>query len=292
MKRDCDISRDCAGDVVPEADPEIAVLMATYNGARYLAEQLSSLQAQTYKKWRLYVRDDSSTDDTVSILNSFIAGDERIVLLPGRTKLGARDNFMSLLSEIEAEYYMFCDQDDVWLPEKMEVTLRKMRETENRRGNCPVVVHTDLKVVDARLNELCPSFWEMARIKPELLRTFNEAAGHNLVTGCTMMLNRQARAQSFPVGDAALMHDVWITLCVLRAGGVVTEVRKHTMLYRQHGRNTIGANDLRSNYLMKKMRVADAIWKENRRTYGMLRQLGYGSVLKYMYYKIRYYVKS
>lgn len=271
--------------------PEISILMATYNGMKYLPEQLASLKAQTYSNWVLYVQDDLSTDGTADYLRAEAAQDTRIKLLPNNEKLGAMRNFMTLLSAVDAQYYMFCDQDDVWLPAKIEKTFACLENVEAKCGtNLPLVVHTDLSVVDADLKQIAPSFWEMSRINPALLTTFAQQAGHNLVTGCTMMFNRAARNASLAFSNETLMHDVWVLLCSLKHGGRVVEVPEPLILYRQHGKNTLGAHDLRYNYFMKRFMSLKSVLKENRSNYRMLKSVGYGNIFKYIYYKLKYYV--
>ena len=270
---------------------EISILMATYNGIKFLPELLASLKAQTYSNWVLYVQDDLSTDGTSDYIFTEGVKDHRIKLLPNTEKLGAMKNFMTLLSRISSSYYMFCDQDDVWLPTKIEKTFCKMKEMEKGVDkNCPLVVHTDLCVVDENLKEISPSFWDMSRINPTLLKTFAEQAGHNLVTGCTMMINRQARDVSLVFSDKTLMHDAWVLFCSLKNNGVVGEVREPTILYRQHGKNTLGAHDLRSGYILKRLYAIKSVWKENVANYKMLSSAGYGNIFKYIYYKMKYFV--
>ena len=271
--------------------PEISILMATYNGMKFLPEQLASLKAQTYSNWVLYVQDDLSIDGTADYLRAEAAQDTRIKLLPNSEKLGAMRNFMTLLAAVEAQYYMFCDQDDVWLPTKIEKTLACLKKAEAEWGaEFPLVAHTDLSVVDADLKQIAPSFWEMSRINPALLTTFAQQAGHNLVTGCTMMFNRAARNVSLAFSDKTLMHDVWVLLCSLKQGGKVVDVPEPLILYRQHGKNTLGAHDLRRNYFMKRLMSIKSVFEENRSNYRMLKSVGYGNIFKYIYYKLKYYV--
>ena len=130
----------------------------------------------------------------------------------------------------------------------------------------------------------------MSRINPALLTTFAQQAGHNLVTGCTMMFNRAARNVSLAFSDKTLMHDVWVLLCSLKQGGRVVEVPEPLILYRQHGKNTLGAHDLRRNYFMKRLMSIKSVFEENRSNYRMLKSVGYGNIFKYIYYKLKYYV--
>ena len=275
---------------IKEKDSEIAILMATYNGEIYLNELLDSLKKQTFTKWKLYVQDDLSTDGTMACLEKAALLDKRIIILQNSTKKGAMLNFMDLLRRVSAPYYMFCDHDDVWLPNKIEVTLKKMKEEVECHPSQPIIVHTDLKVVDSRLNEICSSFWEMSRIRPDLLKTFNAIAGRYLTTGCTMMINDAAKKISFPVSSKALMHDSWITCCVLKNKGRVAEVAQPTILYRQHGGNVVGARDSRHHYLINKIKSLRSVYRENKKYYQMLKVLEYGNFLKFLYYKTRYFV--
>ncbi len=265
--------------------------MAVYNGMKFLPEQLASLKAQTYTNWILYIQDDLSTDGTPEYLQAEAAQDARIKFLPNNTKLGAMKNFMTLLARVDSKFYMFCDQDDVWLPTKIEKSFACIKQAEAQHGaNTPIVVHTDLSVVDATLQQIAPSFWEMSRIKPSLLTTFDEQAGHNLVTGCTMMFNHAAKEVSVNFSSKALMHDVWVLLCTLKNGGKVFELPEQTILYRQHGKNTLGAHDLRSNYVKQRLMSLKSVFAENYSNYQMLKSAGYKNIFRYIYYKLKYYV--
>lgn len=272
--------------------PRIALLLMTYNGMAYLDELLRSLYAQTYTHWTLYIQDDFSTDGTYDYLRTLPAKDSRICVMDRTEKMGPMKGFLTLLRTVKADYYMFCDQDDVWMPEKIEVTLGCMRRAEETYGpTCPVAVHTDLTVTDSHLRVTAPSFWHISRIEPELLRTFNEQAGHNLCTGCTMMLNGAAREVSADYTDRVLMHDAWVTLRVLHAGGHIAEVRRPTILYRQHGSNSVGARDVSRHYVTSRLARLGAVWRENRARYAMFRDAGYGSVVLYLYHKWRYFLR-
>ena len=192
----------------------INLLLTTYNGERYLADLLDSLMTQTEDSWSLFVHDDGSTDSTLTILNrysSLMKGRMRILSI-GRTHLGAMHAFELLLRETpEADYYMFVDQDDVWLPEKTAVTLAAMKQAEQTAGSKPVVVHTDLVVVDENLQTISPSFWQYSNLRPRLIEgDIHYLAIANCLTGCTMMLNHVARETVLPFAANAYMHDQWI----------------------------------------------------------------------------------
>lgn len=271
---------------------KLAILLATYNGIQFLPDLIDSLQKQSYTDWLLYVQDDLSNDGTLEFLREKSLSDVKIVLVPNNKKLGAKLNFLTLLNVVEAPYYMFCDQDDIWLPHKVQVAFDRIKVMEQEHGaNSPLLVHSDLTVVDENLNIIDESFMKMSRINPNLLKTFHELAGHNLVTGCTMMFNRSAaEVSSRCINNSILMHDVWILLCTLKFNGFVEYINKSTILYRQHGSNTVGAHDIRSNYILKRLFALKSVLTGNVKHYKMLNTLGYGSILRYSYYKIRYFV--
>jgi len=221
----------------------VSILLATYNGAAYLPEQLDSLFAQTHRDWRLLVRDDCSTDATAEILAGYQEKYPGIIsIVPNEgARLGACRNFGMLLEHAEAPYVMFCDQDDVWLPDKIEVTLAAMKPLEEEFGTeTPLLVHTDLKVVDERLSPLGDSLWQYMGSTPERLTCINRVLMQNFATGCTVMINKALRDLAMPIPAGARMHDWWLAL-VATAFGRVAAVARPTILYRQHGKNDSGA---------------------------------------------------
>lgn len=221
----------------------LTILMATYNGGKFIEAQLDSLLAQSFAGWRLWIRDDGSSDDTVEIIRRFVAQDERVQLLPADgTRRGAAMSFSHLMARFaeESEYTMFCDQDDVWQPDKIAVTLAKMREMEARCGaQTPILVHTNLSVADCDLNLLPPTFWHYQGLNPEI-RSLNRLLVQNNVTGCTVMTNRALAKLAGHLPPQAIMHDWWLAL-VAAAFGEIGYVARATMLYRQHGGNDTGA---------------------------------------------------
>ena len=226
---------------------KIAILLATYNGAKYIREQLDSLFQQSCGDFHLYVHDDGSTDDTLKIIEEYRQkySDRVTVLEDSQKHKGAARSFMTLLQEVDSDYYMFCDQDDIWLSNKVELTLARMKEiegtTRNAAGTAPVVVATDLKVVDEQLTPIKDSF--NADLKIDVFRKHSELiCVRHVVTGCTMMFNRAAKEVSLPISPRATMHDEWVALCVHFNGGIISILDEATMLYRQHTSNTLGAN--------------------------------------------------
>lgn len=264
-----------------------AILLATYNGERYLREQLDSLFQQSFKDWTLYVHDDGSTDHTIQIMNDYAAKQDNINVLDYPSQHGAKNNFLSLLQKVDADYYLFCDQDDQWAADKIEKQMALMKETEHANPGKPVLVFSDLLVVDSELTPL-GSMWEQENIRPEYLTTFDEGGAFEFVTGCTMLFNKQAKDTVVFPADKAVMHDAWITLCVLRSGGIIAAVDEPLVHYRQHEGNVLGVNNWSQYSWMKRLVNMKKSIVANYRHYRMLRALGYGSVFKYLRYKHSY----
>ena len=229
--------------------PRIAVLLATYNGGRYLRAQLDSLFAQEEQDWHLLISDDGSADDTPGILQEYREKyPGRIILAEHSAPTGSSmANFM-LLTRLAGnyDYILYCDQDDVWLPQKIGMTLRKMRETEAGETQVPCLVHTDLAVVDENLQLKKESFFYSSMLRADRDQ-LHYLMIQNIVTGCTMMINHALwELAVLPVAEGAMrMHDGWFAL-IAAALGRIGFVDKPTILYRQHGGNVVGAKDVRS----------------------------------------------
>jgi hypothetical protein len=161
-------------------------------------------------------------------------------------RLGAARSFAWLLNQprVDSSYVMFADQDDVWLPQKIERTFAAMQHAEATHGSTtPLLVHTDLTVTDTLLRTVHPSFWEYARIHPEPA-TLKRLIAHNVTTGSTIMMNRPlVEVVGRPPAEIA-MHDWWCA-CVAAAFGKVVALHEATILYRQHDSNALGARDHR-----------------------------------------------
>lgn len=248
----------------------ITILLATYNGERYLRQQLDSILAQSETNWRLWIADDGSRDATIDILHEYESA------FPGKIRLlsyeepsgSAQANFFRMLRTARAEncdYVMLCDQDDVWLPDKIRTTMARMAQTELTLGaDIPILVHTDLRVVDKDLRELSPSLFAYQGLSPERCELRNYLLQNN-VTGCTMMINRALLSFMDEAPPVCPMHDWWLAILASAFGSVQCELHA-TMLYRQHGDNQVGAKRRRNIFVL----IADkfqnrAVVRENYR---------------------------
>jgi glycosyltransferase involved in cell wall biosynthesis len=225
------------------ARPEVAILLSTYNGAHWLPQQLDSLRAQSFEDWILWARDDGSKDGCAAVLRDYARRDPRIhLLLDDAGHLGAQKSFFWLLEHAapEAPYVMFCDQDDVWHADKIEATRKAMRAAEKRFPDAPLLVHTDMRLVDRNLGVLYASAKKHLKFKVLEGDFFARLLAQNVVTGCTMMINRRLADACAPLSDDALMHDWWIALIAAALGRIVY-LRRATIDYRQHESNASGS---------------------------------------------------
>ena len=267
----------------------IAILMATYNGEKFLAEQIDSLLAQTCQDWHLYVHDDGSADDTLAIVRRYIRKyPEKISLFDYPAQGGACRNFMSLLEKVEAQYYMFCDQDDVWINTKIEMELSEMVKLEKQNKGLPIIVNSDLTVVDADLQTIHPSYWQFQNIYPEFVKRLEDFSATNVVTGCTMLFNQQAKTIIQKPYHRAVMHDAWITLCVVANNGILYNMETPTVLYRQHGNNAIGAKDVKRLTIRYRLQHLVELTTIFCNQYRQLNAISRVSLIAYIRSKIKY----
>jgi glycosyltransferase involved in cell wall biosynthesis len=234
---------------------KIDILLATYNGEKYIKDQMESILNQSYSQFSVLIRDDGSTDRTIEIIKKY----EEIYKL-NLTKihddlgnLGSSKCFMELLKHSEADYIMFCDQDDTWLPNKVEITIGKLLELEEIYGTkTPILVFTDLKVVNKELNIISESFWKYQKLNPDISRNWKMLLANNVITGCTIMINRNAKEVVLPFKSFKMIYDHWLGVNVSKHG-IVDYINTQTILYKQHGENVIGGHKFNLKHVFKKI---------------------------------------
>lgn len=217
---------------------KVAVLLSTYNGARFLVEQLESLLAQTHRNWVVYASDDGSSDSTLTILRTYQErlGKERFFILSG-PRQGFAKNFMSLVKSplVTADYVAFCDQDDVWLPNKLERSLEFVKVVP---AEVPALYCSRTHLIDEGGNTIgfSPLF-----SKPP---SFANALVQSIAGANTMLLNRAALELLRRTDDNAIIvsHDWWTYILVSGYAGKIFYDAEPSMLYRQHGSNLSGSN--------------------------------------------------
>lgn len=227
----------------------VEILMAVYNGGPYLRAQLDSILAQTDGRWHMTVSDDGSTDGSPEIIEAYTKRDpDRIsVYRPGRRFGCARDHFFHLMEACEAEYMLFCDQDDVWYPDKVGKTRAALIDAEEKWGaDAPILVFSDQTPTDASLNPLASS---LMRYQGQYFGDFDYRSilMQNVVTGGAMGVNRALARLGAPRGDAGavVMHDWWLAAVAARFGHIVY-IDEPLGVYRQHSGNAVGAKDVAS----------------------------------------------
>lgn len=220
----------------------IDILLATYNGEKYLKEQIDSILNQTYKNINLIISDDCSTDRTREILKEYEHSDERIKIYYQKENQGYIKNFEFLLKQVNSDVYMLSDQDDVWLPEKIE----KSYETLKKKN--ADLVFGDLEVVDKNLNTIYPSFNKFMLLDRKIRKyidSYKINYLYNCVTGCTVMSKKEYinKLLPFPSKSKYVAHDHWMGIIIALDGKLAYMPEKY-IKYRQHGNNEIGTNKI------------------------------------------------
>jgi glycosyltransferase involved in cell wall biosynthesis len=222
----------------------ISVCLAAYNGERWIAEQLLSVLASPLVD-EVVVSDDGSTDGTRARIAEI--GDPRIVLIDG-PRAGLIRNFENALRHARGDIVFLCDQDDVWLPDKVACVVAALRHAD--------LVVTDCRVVDEALNELHPSFFRLNRSGPGLWRNLLK----NGFLGCCMAMRRSVLDAALPFPDRIAMHDWWIGLVAERVGRV-RFLAEPLSLYRRHGGNASAASTRSAVPLRQRLRWRLDLWR-------------------------------
>lgn len=244
----------------------ITIIMAVYNGQEYIREQLDSLKDQTYTEWRLVIRDDRSSDKTAEIVKKFSDEVEQEVIFKVNEKPSgsAKNNFALLINDAkESDYVMFCDQDDIWKKDKIEITFNKMKQAEERYGrDFPLLVHGDVEVIDENGNINADSMFEMSHINAD--SKLPQILIQNHVTGCTMMCNKKliAGISEYASSEYIIMHD-YLAALYASVFGKIEVIKKPLLSYRQHSGNSVGAkNNNNPVYLLKRLANGRKSYKE------------------------------
>lgn len=271
---------------------QVTILLSTYNGEKYIRQQIESIFAQTYQNWVLLIRDDGSRDKTLEVINEFQKKERRIIIvqdsevkirdrgfgIEGKSgqsstikhellttypnqNLGVVKNFEFLIryasDNTNAQYCTFCDQDDVWMPDKLKLLLNKMEEQE-KKSDKPILVHCDSYVTDEKLN-----------IKGRFIRKNATPQGisyyflRNIVQGCSMLINKKMIQEIIPFPSYIKNYDKYIHV-IAELFGKRAYIDEPLMYYRQHTKNLIGATSLFSKIrLFIQTRVIFTQWERD-----------------------------
>jgi len=224
----------------------IDIVLATYNGESFLEEQINSIQKNYgYSKFihRIIITDDGSTDKTREIVARLMGQDDKIYWVDNRLgRHGPIANFEFGLLQSTTKYIMLCDQDDVWFESKLEESIKAMQRIENKVGmDKPILIFSDVQIVDEHLNEICSSYFILKNIAKDWHLKFKQLCQQNPISGCTMFFNRSLVEKSLPIPTNAYMHDWWVSLVAKRTGAIAF-IDQPLVKYRQHTNNVIGAN--------------------------------------------------
>lgn len=281
-------------EVIYQCPTPIAILLAVYNGEKYLRVQVDSIIAQTNREWTLYIRDDASTDSTQQIILNYCLKYDNIVAIKDTLgNLGCYENFRQLLRVVKSDYYMFSDADDYWLPEKVQISYDFILKKEKMYPNIPLLVHCDKIIADSSLNIIHNSGWISLKFDPDIISKFNHIPLH-IAGGASSIFNDNIKEKycdeesPFPTA-----HDGWVALQTVRYGGKIFAIHKPLMIYRLHGNNTtssVKTMQTFNGYIMKLFNISSTLkfhWKFS----SQMQILGYGNKLKYFYYRIVVFFK-
>lgn len=247
--------------------PKIDIALASYNGEKYISDQIASILAneimlKDFSLGDIIISDNMSTDGTAAIVSEIARQHPNVRLLINEER-GVISNFNHAIKNSAADYIMLSDQDDIWFSNKIHKTIKKLLEIEGDGDrSSPALVFTDLTVTDSKLNTISASFFQSQKIKPDGYKAAKNIFFSNVAPGCTMAFNRQLVELALPVPEQAVMHDWWLIL-VASTFGKVAHISDPTIFYRQHENNQVGAKKRRYRDLLFSPRVKYALAKNS-----------------------------
>jgi glycosyltransferase involved in cell wall biosynthesis len=261
----------------------IDILLSTFNGEKYLSELLDSLINQSYNNFNLIIRDDGSTDDTMLILNrkKNKFRNKLILIEDNLGNIGPSKSFIELIKKSNSNYMMFCDQDDIWYRDKIEISLENI--TSYPIKNLPLLVFTDLEVVDDNLNHITNSMLKSHNIEPNyLINDFYKMISINPVAGCTMIINKKAKEYILPFPDLKHVFDHWIAVNICIFGKIIF-INRPSIKYRQHINNEVGNKVFDYKYFISRV---FSLKKTLQSDFTLIKSINFEiSVIKYLFVK-------
>jgi len=260
----------------------IDILLPIYNGANYIEEQIDSLETQTFKDFRIVIRNDGSSDNSNDVIRKVSNNYKNIKILEDNFgNVGLSRCFEILMKNSSAPYFMFCDQDDKWKPDKIEKTFLKIIEIEKCYPDKPVLICTDSTCVDDNGDILADSFYKSQKFI-DVIGNETKMFALNVVQGNTCLMNEACKQYIMPFPEYGL-YDHWAGIVICHFG-VVYYLQEQTLWYRQHASNVIGANNIGIRYFTSKL----LHFQRQYRTYrSFFKNLPFHiSFWKWAYYKI------
>ncbi|WP_202304568.1 glycosyltransferase family 2 protein [Dryocola clanedunensis] len=234
-----------------KSDVAVDIVMATYNGEKFIAQQIESILAQDHDNFTIYISDDGSTDQTVEIIKSFSEYGSKIKIVNTERVGGVMKNFEKALTYSKADYIMLSDQDDVWYKNKIQTSLDCILKEENCASKkVPLMVYTDLELVDENLSLIDESFYHASGLNPYRNLIIDNLLWMNSVWGCTILLNRAALSTCLPFKYPLMMHDHWLAMNTLKNGKLVY-IDKPLIKYRQHSSNVLGGVGYQQSFIKR-----------------------------------------
>lgn len=218
-------------DKSKEDNADISVALAVYNGERFLQQQLESLENQTLKPRELVVVDDCSSDASIKIIDNFPSTFEKKIYRNEKNE-GVIRSFRKATASTTGKYIALCDQDDIWLPNKLQLSLQKIKECDENKAS---IVFTDLKVIDDEGKVINPSYWKLRSTVPDKF-TLADILFGNIITGCTTFFNQRMKEEFLKMPDEVMMHDHWLALIAYSFGNYAF-IDQPTILFRSHNTN-------------------------------------------------------
>ena len=215
----------------------VIILLASYNGSSYIEAQIDSIIAQTYTNWQLYIRDDNSTDDTPKIIQNYSLRDKRIhILKDGKGNLKSSQNFNTLMTHCRdfGDYFMFCDQDDIWMPNKINESFYAIKSIEKLHE--PAICFGTYELIGKNGNKI-----EFSKINYDFGLNLKILIAMNYFYGCTMIINKSLLERCIEISPNAENHDYWIALIAALSDAQYKYISKPLMYYRQHNNNVSGS---------------------------------------------------
>lgn len=245
---------------------KISIILATYNGREYIAEQLNSLlESDGFFELvdEVIISDDNSTDRIIEVINDYCSNYPMIKCISNTSSPGVVNNFMNGVRAAKNDFIMFCDQDDVWLPNKIKTMHKSMMAMDAEYSqNIPLLAFSDLYIVDEKLNIICSSFMDFHNINMKEALATERLILNNVSPGCVTIVNRKLiELAQIDTARNWVMHDWWFML-LASSLGKIAYVDKPLMLYRQHENNVVGSN--RKSILQKLLRLPAVIVEYNK----------------------------
>ncbi|WP_340609341.1 glycosyltransferase [Xenorhabdus bharatensis] len=266
---------------------KVSILLSVYNGESHLEEQLLSLlQQKNIDNYEVDVilRDDGSSDNSANIINqycnqypNFFKKNETVL-----NNLGASDSFLYLLKEVDADIYLFCDQDDIWHENKISISVQSLISHKDF-GKKPILFFSNLSLVNDTGKYLNISLWELQKIKPSLFNLWSNFLCNSMVTGCTMAFTKEVKKiETLYSRPAFFLHDQWISVLISK-NGCITYSNVELIKYRQHSYNVIGAENFDFKKIINK---SVCFLKKIRAHYSLCKNLSDVSFSRYFFRKL------